>query len=91
MPLCWMQATLVRAAVDIIPPWIRERLGLTRHFGLRSAERWLIEAAGAIADRVPIVGQPVDAGVRAPGDTDDAALRLIVGRRQGVDGPAFRP
>jgi uncharacterized protein (DUF2236 family) len=58
MPLCWMQATLVRAAVDIIPPWIRERLGLTHHFGLRSAESWLIEAVGAIADRVPLSGSP---------------------------------
>lgn len=58
MPLCWIQGTLVRAAVDIIPAWIRERLGLTHHFGLRRAERWLIEAAGAAADRVLLSGSP---------------------------------
>ncbi len=58
VPLRWMQGTLVRAAVDIIPPWIRERLGLTHHFGLRGAERWLIEAAGAVADRVLLSGSP---------------------------------
>ncbi len=58
MPLCWMQGTLVRAAVDIVPAWIRERLGLTQRYGLRSAERWLIEAAGGLADRVMLSGSP---------------------------------
>jgi len=58
LPLCWMQGTLVRAAVDIIPGWIRERLGLAPHFGLRKAERWLVEAAGAVADRVLLSGSP---------------------------------
>jgi uncharacterized protein (DUF2236 family) len=58
MPLCWMQASLVRAAVDIIPGWIRERLGLTPRYGLRSAERWLVEAAGAVADRVLLPASP---------------------------------
>jgi uncharacterized protein (DUF2236 family) len=53
-----MQGTLVRAAVDIIPGWIRQRLGLARQFGLRRAERWLVEAAGAVADRVVLSGSP---------------------------------
>jgi uncharacterized protein (DUF2236 family) len=57
-PLCWMQETLVRAAVDIIPDWIRQRLGLAPHMGLRKAERWLVEASGTVADRVLLTGSP---------------------------------
>ena len=40
------------------PPGFANASGLTHHFGLRAAERWLIEAAGAIADRVPLSGSP---------------------------------
>jgi uncharacterized protein (DUF2236 family) len=39
-PLCWMQGMLVRAAVEIVPDWIRECLDLTHQYGLRPAERW---------------------------------------------------
>jgi uncharacterized protein (DUF2236 family) len=58
MPLRTMQGTLVRAAVDIIPGWIRERLGLTGHFGLRTGEKWLVKALGAVADRIVLPGSP---------------------------------
>jgi uncharacterized protein (DUF2236 family) len=58
LPLCWMQGTLVRAAVELVPAWIRERLGLTHQFGLNRAERWLVEAAGAAADRILLTGSP---------------------------------
>lgn len=62
VPLCWMQGTMVRAAVDIIPGSIRERLGLAPHLGLRNAERWLVRAAGAAADRILLPGSaPVQA------------------------------
>jgi uncharacterized protein (DUF2236 family) len=57
-PLCWMQAMLVRAAVDIIPEWIRECLGLTHQYGLRPAERWIVELAGRLSDRVMLSGSP---------------------------------
>ncbi len=42
-PLLWMQGMLVRAAVDMIPDWIRERLGLTSSYGLRGRERWFVK------------------------------------------------
>jgi uncharacterized protein (DUF2236 family) len=57
-PLCWMQGMLVRAAVEIIPDWIRECVGLTHQYGLRPAERWIVELAGALSDRVVLSESP---------------------------------
>ena len=57
-PLCWMQGMLVRAAVEIVPDWIRECLGLTHQYGLRPAERWIVEMAGALSDRVILSESP---------------------------------
>ncbi len=57
-PLCWMQGMLVRAAVEIVPDWIRECLGLTHQYGLRPAERWIVELAGALSDRVVLSEGP---------------------------------
>src|SRR5260370_34112818 len=50
-PLLWMQRMLVRAAVDIIPDWIRECLGLTEYYGLRPRERWMVRLADGLAGR----------------------------------------
>ena len=57
-PLAWMQKMLVRAAVDLIPAAIRERLGLTERFGLRSAERWIVTGIAGAADRLCLSGSP---------------------------------
>ena len=57
-PLCWMQGMLVRAAVELVPGWIRECLGLTRRFGLAPAERWIVELAGSLADRIILSASP---------------------------------
>lgn len=57
-PLCWMQGMLVRAAVELVPDWIREQLGLTAQYGLRQAERRIVELAGALADRVVLAESP---------------------------------
>jgi uncharacterized protein (DUF2236 family) len=57
-PLTWMQKALVRAAVDLIPCGIRERLGLTDRFGLRKAERWLVKGVAAAADRLCLSRSP---------------------------------
>lgn len=51
-PLRWMQPMLIRAAVQMIPDWIRESLGLTGFYGLRSRERILVNLAGAVSDRI---------------------------------------
>jgi uncharacterized protein (DUF2236 family) len=48
----WLQRPLIRAAVEMIPHPIRERLGLGATHGLRPAERVLVRLAGAAADRM---------------------------------------
>jgi len=57
-PLRWLQPLLVRAAVDMIPDWVRERLGLTAAHGLGRAERILVKMAGAVADRIVLPDSP---------------------------------
>lgn len=57
-PLFWMQRMLVRAAVEIIPEWLRERLGLTARHGLRPWERRIVQLAGALSDRIVLSESP---------------------------------
>lgn len=57
-PLRWMQRMLVRAAVEIIPDWIRECLGLTASHGLRPRESWIIGLAAATSDRILLPESP---------------------------------
>jgi uncharacterized protein (DUF2236 family) len=54
----WMQTILIRASIDLIPAWIRKRLGLGRAYDLRRQERWLVELAGAVADRIVLPTSP---------------------------------
>jgi uncharacterized protein (DUF2236 family) len=56
--LRWMQRMLVRAAVEIIPDWVRECLGLTAFYGLRPGERSIVGLAGRIADRIVLPESP---------------------------------
>jgi uncharacterized protein (DUF2236 family) len=57
-PLRWIQPILLRAAVDLIPEWVRERLGLTEFYGSRAHERRLSHWAGAVADRIVLPASP---------------------------------
>lgn len=50
-PFLWMQPVLVRAAVDLVPGWVRRILGLEGH-GLRLREKWLVRRAGDLSNRV---------------------------------------
>jgi uncharacterized protein (DUF2236 family) len=51
-PLRSLQRLLVRAAVDLVPDRIRDRLGLSANFGLASWQRPLVGLAGLSADRI---------------------------------------
>jgi uncharacterized protein (DUF2236 family) len=51
-PLLWIQRLLVRAAVDILPTWVRAALALDGRYGLRPLERPLVRMLAAFADRV---------------------------------------
>jgi uncharacterized protein (DUF2236 family) len=57
-PLQWMQPMLVRAAVELIPERIRERLGLLERDGLAPHERWLTRMAGAASNRIVLPASP---------------------------------
>jgi uncharacterized protein (DUF2236 family) len=57
-PLMWLQRMLVRAAVEMIPDWLRERLGLTEAYGLRPWERWIVRLAGTLSDRIVLSQSP---------------------------------
>ena len=54
----WLQPMLVRAAVDLVPRWIRDRLGLTAGHGLRAPEKILVRLAGALAERIDLPDSP---------------------------------
>ena len=53
-----MQRILVRAAVDIVPTRVKQRLGLTDNWRLRPWEAVLVKQIGRICDRVIIRSHP---------------------------------
>jgi uncharacterized protein (DUF2236 family) len=57
-PLLWMRGMLVRAAVDVIPDWMRQRLDLTARYGLRAGEKWIVKLAGTLSDRIVLSQSP---------------------------------
>ena len=56
--LRWLQPIAVRAAVDLIPRAIRERLGLATRDGLRFHEETIIKMAGAVANKIVLPTSP---------------------------------
>jgi uncharacterized protein (DUF2236 family) len=60
LPAPWrpVQRLLVRAAVEITPLWVRERLGLTRRYGAGAVEQRLVRWAGRLADRIVLRESP---------------------------------
>jgi uncharacterized protein (DUF2236 family) len=57
-PLRWLQPVLVRAAVELIPGWMRDQLGLSMGYQLAPRERWLVKMLGAASDRVVLPASP---------------------------------
>jgi uncharacterized protein (DUF2236 family) len=57
-PLRWMQPTLLRAAVELVPDAVRAALGLSDIYGLRRHEQRLVKWAGACADRIVLPTSP---------------------------------
>ncbi len=53
-----LQRLLIRAAIDLVPAWVRERLGLDETFGLRPWQRSLVRLIGRLADRVLLRSSP---------------------------------
>ena len=60
-----LQRLMLRGAVEVVPPWVRERLGLGPRMGLRPGEAPLLRRAGALADRIVLPsGPPAQASLR---------------------------
>jgi uncharacterized protein (DUF2236 family) len=57
-PLRRLQPMMVRAAVELVPAWIRERLHLGESHGLRAFERALVRLAASLADKVLLPDSP---------------------------------
>jgi uncharacterized protein (DUF2236 family) len=57
-PLRPLQSLLIRAAVEMTPAWVRERLGLTAGYALRAIEKPVVRWAGRLADRVMLGESP---------------------------------
>src|SRR5579883_2172545 len=57
-PLRPVQWLLIRAAVELTPGWVRERLGLDAGFGLRRWQGPVVRLLGALADRVMLPFSP---------------------------------
>lgn len=66
-PLRAAQGLFIRAAVELLPAWVREVLGLGARQGLTSWEGRLVRAAGAMAERMPLPGGPRDQARRRLG------------------------
>lgn len=52
-----LQGTILRGAVDLLPPWIRERLELMRR-GLRPGEGRILRAVGGLSERLVLPRAP---------------------------------
>jgi len=58
LPVKAIQRLMVRAAVEITPPWAREILGLGPEFSLRRGEETLLRAMGAMSERFVLEDAP---------------------------------
>ncbi|WP_280154132.1 oxygenase MpaB family protein [Piscinibacter sp. XHJ-5] len=66
-----LQGLLIRAAVDITPPWVRTRLGLDESHGLRSWQRPVVIALAQASDRLVMTSSPAVQACRRLGLPDD--------------------
>jgi uncharacterized protein (DUF2236 family) len=74
-PLRPLQPSIVRAAADILPGWIRHRLQLGPRWALRAWERPLVRAAGLAGDRLILRSSPAVQSCRRLGLPDDYLYR----------------
>jgi hypothetical protein len=66
---------LINAAVEIVPEWVRGRLGLGPEWRLKSWQRPLVLAAAGLAEHVPLGNSPAVQSCRRLGLPDDYLYR----------------
>jgi uncharacterized protein (DUF2236 family) len=83
-PLARLQSILIRAAIEITPPWARDLLGLAdARRGLRPYERRIVAALGRLSDRVLLPSSPPAEACRRLGLTTD-----VLAPARGTSAPA---
>jgi uncharacterized protein (DUF2236 family) len=70
-----LQRLLVRAALEIVPPWMRERLGIDTRPQLGSVQRRLLVAVARASDRIMLRDAPAVQSCRRLGLPDDYLYR----------------
>src|SRR5690606_19130374 len=70
-----LQTMLIKAAVDILPEWVRERLGLGQQWSLNRLERGVVKLAARANDRVVLPALPAVQACRRLGLADDYLYR----------------
>jgi uncharacterized protein (DUF2236 family) len=71
----FLRRAITRAAVSILPPLVREKLGLGHDYDLNPLSARLVRVLGALADRVPIPSAPPAAACRRIGLPQDFLYR----------------
>ncbi|PSJ41624.1 oxygenase MpaB family protein [Allosphingosinicella deserti] len=71
VPARRFQKLLINAAVEIVPEWVRARLGLGPEWRLKSWQRPLVFAAAGLAERVRLGRSPAVQSCRRLGLPDD--------------------
>lgn len=70
-----IQRLLIRAAVEMMPAWVRERLGLTARYGLRAIEKPFLRWVGALSDKIMLGESPAVQACRRLGLPADYLYR----------------
>ena len=78
LPLRPMQTLLIKAAVQITPAWVRERLGFDRRWNLRTWQGFLVKKTGQAAERLLLSSSPAVQSCRRLGLPDDFLYRRSV-------------
>jgi uncharacterized protein (DUF2236 family) len=66
-----LQRLLVKAGIDTLPPWVRERLQLGPQYTLKPWERWVVTHAVHLTDRLLLTSSPAVQACRRMGLPDD--------------------
>lgn len=70
-----LQLPLLKAAVDILPLWVRERLALGERWTLRARGRALVASMAAVCDRIVLPSAPAVQSCRRLGLSDNYLYR----------------
>lgn len=70
-----LQRMLIKAAVDILPTWLRQKMGLGKAWSLTPFERFVVKTAARANDRIVLPSSPAVQSCRRLGLPDDYLYR----------------